>query len=277
MLFARAMRAALTSAALTALAMLTCATAQARPEYAAKESVDCLYCHEQPGQARNFRGLYYAAHSHSFAAFDNTYEAKAAGVKPDSKGEEGRPTVSGYPNVKVAPVLDFTMKDIDGKPVKLARYQGDVILLINVASLCGNTPQYTDLEKIYEKYKEKGFTILAFPANDFLKQEPGSNKEIKEFCTSKYNVTFPLFSKIVVKGPGQAPLYKYLTDKKTDSQFGGDIDWNFAKFLVNRQGELVARFPAGTDPMKPEVIAAIEKELDAASPDGKQAAEKTTQ
>ena len=161
----------------------------------------------------------------------------------------------------VAPALDFTMKDIDGKDVKLNKYQGSVILVVNVASKCGLTPQYEGLEKLYAKYKSKGLTVLGFPANEFGKQEPGTDKEIKEFCTTKYNVTFPMFSKIVVKGEGQHPLYKHLTSKETDPKFAGDIEWNFAKFLINRKGEIVARFKAPVDPMKPEVIAEIEKHL----------------
>lgn len=162
---------------------------------------------------------------------------------------------------KPGPALNFEVKDIDGKPVNLGRYQGQVVMMVNVASFCGNTPQYASLEALYEKYKDRGFVVLGFPANEFGKQEPGSNQEIKEFCTSKYKVSFPMFSKIVVKGDGQAPLYQYLTDKQTNPQTGGDIEWNFAKFLVNRKGEVVARFPARTDPAKPEVVAAIEKEL----------------
>jgi glutathione peroxidase len=161
----------------------------------------------------------------------------------------------------VAPALNFSMKDIDGNPVPLSRYQGQVVLMVNVASFCGNTPQYASLEGLYEKYKSQGFTVLGFPSNDFGKQEPGSSTEIKEFCSTKYHVTFPMFEKIVVKGDGQAPLYRYLTDKKTSPATGGDIEWNFAKFLLNRQGEVVARFPAGTDPRTPEVVKAIEKEL----------------
>ncbi len=254
---------ALPALALSALAVAH-SPAKAYPPYAAKEKVSCAYCHtnQAGGGARNFRGVYYKAHDLSFASFDEVFEAKAAGVKPDSKGEDSKATVDSYPEVKVAPALNFVVKNIDGKTVNLGRYEGDVIMVVNVASLCGNTPQYASLQKIYDKYKAKGFTILAFPANDFMKQEPGDNAKIKAFCTDTYKVTFPMFSKIVVKGDNQAPLYKYLTDKKTDPKFGGDIDWNFAKFLINRQGEVVARFPAGTDPLKPAVISAVEKELE---------------
>jgi len=235
--------------------------ANAKPKFAEKEKVSCVYCHEKPGGPRNFRGMYYGANSLSFEKFDEQFEAKAAGVKPGSMGADANPTVRTYPNVSVPAALRFSVKDIDGKPVNLGRYNGNVVLVVNVASFCGNTPQYTAMQKLFEKYKAQGFTILGFPANEFGKQEPGTNKEIKEFCTSKYNVTFPMFSKIVVKGEGQDPFYKFLTSKETDPKYAGDIEWNFAKFLINRKGEVVGRFKAGTDPSKPEVLSAIEKEL----------------
>ena len=254
-------RLAAISAGLIALTTLVSTTADAKPEYAKKEGVNCLHCHVAPGQARNFRGIYYRKHDHSFAEFDNVFEAKAAGVSPDAKGPDAVATNLEYPNVKVPTALNFTLKDIDGKPVKLARYQGSVILIVNVASKCGNTPQYASLEKIYEKYKQKGLVILGFPANDFGRQEPGTEKEIKDFCKATYDVKFPLFSKVVVKGEGQVPFYKFLTSKETDPKFGGDIEWNFAKFIINRNGEVVGREKAGTDPMTPNVLSAIEKEL----------------
>lgn len=274
MLFSRILRAVGTGAALLAATALIGSPAQAKPEYLKKEAAknsevkNCLYCHTQPGGDRNFRGLYYRAHGRSFDEFDNVYEAKAAGVDPKSVGEAAVPKVEGYPKVEVPPVLDFTMKDIDGKPVKLARYQGSVILMVNVASKCGLTPQYTSLQKLYEKYKSKGLVILGFPANEFGMQEPGSNKEIKVFCTEKYNVTFPMFSKIVVKGEEMHPLYKFLTGKESNEKFAGDIEWNFAKFLVNRKGEVVSRIPAKTDPLKSEeVVREIEKLLDEEKPE----------
>jgi glutathione peroxidase len=161
----------------------------------------------------------------------------------------------------VPPALNFKMKDIDGKEVDLGRYQGKVLLVVNVASFCGLTPQYASLEKVYEQYKDRGLVVLGFPANEFGKQEPGTNAEIKEFCSSKYRVTFPMFAKIVVKGEGQAPLYRFLTDKQTNPKFGGDIEWNFAKFLIGRNGQVVERFSARLDPLTPEVTAAIEREL----------------
>jgi glutathione peroxidase len=155
-------------------------------------------------------------------------------------------------------VLKFQMKDIDGKPVDLAKYKGDVVLIVNVASHCGLTPQYEGLEAAYEKYKGQGFQVLGFPANEFGKQEPGTNEEIKSFCTGKYNVSFPMFSKIVVKGQGIHPFYAYLTDKKTDPKFAGDITWNFNKFLINRKGEVIARFDTKENPESEKITKAIE-------------------
>ncbi|MGO8669778.1 MAG: glutathione peroxidase [Capsulimonadaceae bacterium] len=159
-------------------------------------------------------------------------------------------------------VYDFTVKSIDGKSVPLSRYKGDVLMIVNTASLCGHTPQYASLEKLYQQYKGSGLRILAFPANNFHAQEPGDNAQIKQFCTSTYHVTFDLFAKISVKGDDQAPLYRFLTDPTTDSQFGGDIEWNFAKFLINRDGVIVNRFPAGHDPLSDDVVAAVKDALD---------------
>jgi glutathione peroxidase len=162
---------------------------------------------------------------------------------------------------KAMSVLDFKVKDIDGKDVELSKYKGDVILIVNVASKCGLTPQYEGLEATYEKYKDKGFTILGFPANEFGKQEPGTNEEIKTFCSSKYNVKFPMFAKIVVKGEGIHPLYSFLTDKESDPKFAGPIGWNFAKFLVNRKGEVIARFDPRVAPDDPKIVEAVEAAL----------------
>jgi glutathione peroxidase len=158
-------------------------------------------------------------------------------------------------------VLDFSMRDIDGKDVKLAKYKGNVLLVVNVASKCGYTPQYEGLQATYAKYKDKGFYVLGFPANNFGSQEPGTETEIKEFCTSKYHVTFPMFAKISVKGEDQDPLYKFLTSRETDPEFSGDITWNFNKFLIDRNGKVVARFTSKDTPESPNVTAAIEKYL----------------
>lgn len=156
-------------------------------------------------------------------------------------------------------IYGFTMKDIDGKDVKLDKYKGKVVMIVNVASKCGFTPQYEGLQSIYTKYKDQGFVVLGFPANNFRGQEPGTEKEIKEFCSTKYNVTFPMFSKISVKGEDQDPLYAYLTDKQSDPDFGGEITWNFNKFLIDRKGKIVARFDSKDKPESETVTAAIEK------------------
>jgi len=155
-------------------------------------------------------------------------------------------------------VLSFTMKDIDGKDVPLSTYKGKVILIVNVASECGFTPQYKDLEALYEKYKDQGFVILGFPANNFGAQEPGTDPEIKEFCTSKYGVTFDMFSKISVMGSDQHPLYKFIT---SDPTYGGDVKWNFQKYLVNREGKLVGKYFSRVTPLSPELTGAIEAAL----------------
>jgi len=172
-----------------------------------------------------------------------------------------RVVAADEPSRKPASVLDFSVKSIDGKTVDLSKYKGEVLLIVNTASQCGYTPQYQGLEAIYEKYKGRGFEVLAFPANEFGHQEPGPDAEIKQFCTSKYNVTFPLFSKIVVKGRGIHPLYQFLTSKETDPKFSGPIPWNFAKFLVNRKGEVIARFAPGDEPEAEKVVQAIEAAL----------------
>ena len=161
---------------------------------------------------------------------------------------------------KTANVYDFTIDDIDGKPVNLGTYKGKVLLLVNTASLCGNTPQYGDLERIYEQYHEQGFEVLAFPANNFGQQEPGTNAEIKGFCLTKYSVSFPLFSKISVKGSDKHPLYQYLTEQ---SPFPGEVEWNFQKYLVDRSGHVVGRFHHRTKPMSPEVVNEVERVLTA--------------
>jgi len=155
-------------------------------------------------------------------------------------------------------VYDFTMNDIDGKPVNLGQYKGKVLLVVNTASFCGNTPQYSDLQMMYDQYADKGFEILAFPANNFGQQEPGTNAEIKNFCYTKYSLTFPLFSKISVKGEDKHPLYRYLTEQ---SPFPGEVEWNFQKYLVDRSGNVVGRFHHRTKPLSPEVVKEVERVL----------------
>ena len=164
-------------------------------------------------------------------------------------------------NAQTKSIYDFTMNSIDGQPVSLKGYSGKVVMVVNVASRCGFTPQYTALESIYEKYKDKGFVIVGVPANNFGQQEPGTNDEIKKFCSSKYMVTFPMMAKVSVKGDDKTPLYQYLTDSAQDPKFGGDIKWNFTKFLFDKKGNIVARFEPATTPDSPEVQAAIESAL----------------
>lgn len=177
-------------------------------------------------------------------------------------------------------VYAYHVNTIDGKAASLEDYKGNVMLVVNVASKCGLTPQYEGLEKLYKEYKEKGFAVLGFPANEFLAQEPGTNAEIQQFCTMNYGVDFPMFEKIVVKGEGQHPLYAYLTTAKPNATMkeggsllarlkekgllGGkanDIKWNFEKFLVNKKGEVVDRFSPDVDPMDPMIVKAVEREL----------------
>ena len=158
-------------------------------------------------------------------------------------------------------MYEFTMKDIDGNDVSLGKYKGSVVMLVNTASRCGLTPQYEGLQKIYDQYKDKGFVVLGFPANNFLGQEPGTEKEIKEFCQLNYKVSFPMFSKISVRGADQHPFYTFLTHKETNPGFDGDITWNFEKFLTDKSGKVVARFGPSTVPDDPAIIKANETEL----------------
>jgi glutathione peroxidase len=159
-------------------------------------------------------------------------------------------------------IYEINVTDIDGNDVNLGKYKNKVVMFVNTASQCGYTPQYAGLQAIYDKYKDQGFVILGFPANNFGGQEPGGNEEIKEFCTLKYKVTFPMFAKISVKGEDQHPLYQYLTSKDSNPEFAGDISWNFNKFLANDKGEIIARFSSKETPESKEVTKAIEMALD---------------
>ena len=156
-------------------------------------------------------------------------------------------------------VHDFKVKTIDGKEASLADYKGKALLIVNTASQCGYTPQYAGLEALYAKYRERGFTVLGFPSNDFGGQEPGSNAEIKKFCELRYKTTFPLFSKIPVKGPDADPLYKYLTG--LPGKQGGAITWNFNKFLVAPDGKVIEHFDSRVEPMSPELTSKVEQIL----------------
>jgi len=156
-----------------------------------------------------------------------------------------RPKTSARTPVANTDPFSFTVTDIDGKPRDLAQYRGKAVLIVNTASRCGLTPQYEGLEAIYDRYRARGFEVLAFPANDFMGQEPGTNDEIKTFCTTRFKTSFPLFAKVSVKGKNMAPLYQWLT---ASSPFPGDIPWNFTKFLVAPDGRVVARYAPTTKP-----------------------------
>ncbi len=157
-----------------------------------------------------------------------------------------------------ANIYQFTLADIDGNPLPLSRFQGKVLLLVNTASFCGNTPQYATLQGLYEEYRDQGLEILAFPANNFGRQEPGTNDEIKQFCFTKYSLTFPLFSKISVKGEDTHPLYRYLTEQ---SPFPGEVEWNFQKYLVDRKGKVIARYRPRTQPLSDQIVQDLQRAL----------------
>lgn len=167
------------------------------------------------------------------------------------------------PEAKPVPdALKFKMKSLNGEEVDLAKYQGKVILMINVASKCGYTPQYKDLQAIYSKYQDKGFVILGFPANNFGGQEPGTDAEIVQFCQANYGVTFPMFSKISVLEPEKAPLYKYLTtQEQAKTKETGEVKWNFEKFLIGKDGKIVGRYRSKTTPTDAAFISTLEAEL----------------
>ena len=162
---------------------------------------------------------------------------------------------------KAGSVLDFVMKDIEGRDVDLGRYKGDVLLIVNVASRCGYTPQYQQLQELFDKYRGQGLRVLAFPSNDFGGQEPADNDKIREFCKTRFGVTFDLFAKVPVKGENATELYKFLTAESRTGAHAGDIRWNFTKFLVNRKGEVIARYESKVKPDAPQVISAIEAAL----------------
>jgi glutathione peroxidase len=158
-------------------------------------------------------------------------------------------------------IYDFTVKTIDGKEIPLSAYRGKVLLIVNVASECGHTPQYKDLEALYRKYRDRGFVVLGFPANNFGGQEPGTDAEIMEFCSTTYDVTFPMFSKISVAGEDQHPLYRFITSGDQDPAVAGEVKWNFQKYLVGRDGRLMAKYLSRVKPMSGELTGAVEKAL----------------
>ncbi len=158
-------------------------------------------------------------------------------------------------------VYDYTLTDIDGKAVNLGNFKGKVLVLVNVASKCGLTPQYEQIESFYESWKDKNVVVLGFPANNFMGQEPGSNEEIKTFCSAKYGVTFPMFSKISVKGDDMHPLYQYLTKKELNGWHEGEVSWNFQKFLINKEGKLVKVFSPRTQVTSEEFLNGVKEQL----------------
>jgi glutathione peroxidase len=161
----------------------------------------------------------------------------------------------------MANIYDYTQKMLDGKDRPLADYKGKVVLVVNVASECGLTPQYKGLEQLHEKYAGRGLAVLGFPANEFGAQEPGTSEQIQQFCRTQYGVKFDMFAKVKVKGTGIAPLFDYLTNKTSNPAFGGEIQWNFNKFLIGKNGEILGRFEPKVEPTSPEVEQAIEKAL----------------
>lgn len=173
----------------------------------------------------------------------------AVGVAADKKAEE------------TPAVLNFTMEGLDGKPVDLKKYEGKVVLFVNVASRCGNTPQYAGLQQLHDKYKDQGLAVVGVPCNQFGKQEPGSSLQIAEFCSTKYGVTFDMLNKVDVNGDEACDLYKLLTSEKTGAETAGKVKWNFEKFLIGRDGKVAGRFAPKTGPQSPEVTSAIEAEL----------------
>lgn len=178
---------------------------------------------------------------------------------PEVSAREKQPNVvSGVGNSLAPPLYAFRLPDIDGQPVDLKKFKGKVLLIVNTASMCGNTPQYAGLQEMYEQYRERGFEILAFPANDFGQQEPGTNQEIKGFCYTKYSISFPLFSKISVVGKEKHPLYRYLTEQ---SPFPGRVTWNFQKYLVDRSGNVIGKYDPGMNPLSSTILADVEKAL----------------
>lgn len=195
-----------------------------------------------------------------------------AGCKAAPAGDEARPqaaspaspassaaaaTTTTLPGKPMPTVYDFTLDTIDGSPRSLSDFKGKVLLLVNTASECGYTPQYEGLQKLQATYEKRGFTVIGFPSNDFGGQEPGSNKDIKAFCSTKFGVTFPLFSKITVKGPNKHPLYAMLVQTPPE----GEVSWNFNKFLVGKDGKVIARYDSKVTPESPELVQAIEKAL----------------
>ena len=188
-------------------------------------------------------------------------QSEAPSAPPTPVAAEAEVKTPAEPAAPVKPLYAFELSDIDGNPVKLAQYQGKALLLVNVASKCGYTRQYAGLQALYEKYQDQGLVVLGFPANNFGAQEPGTNAEIKTFCTTTFQVTFPMFAKISVKGDNIHPLYAFLTGAESNPDLAGPIKWNFNKFLVDRGGDVVGRYDSNVEPMSAELTAEIETAL----------------
>lgn len=170
----------------------------------------------------------------------------------------GTPLVSAAaPPAGTNTIYALSVKSIDGETIPLSTYKGKVLLIVNVASKCGYTPQYKDLEALYTRYRDSGLVILGFPANNFRQQEPGTDAEIKSFCSTTYGVTFPMFSKISVQGEDQHPLYRYLTSATTNPGFSGDVKWNFTKYLIDRRGNIVGKFDSSVKPLSDDLVSAV--------------------
>jgi glutathione peroxidase len=196
----------------------------------------------------------------TFAAFALTATACAKSPQITVIKEPTKEPAVAKDKQPVSP-LDFKVKDIDGKEADLAQYKGKVVLIVNVASKCGYTPQYEGLEALYKKYADQGLVIIGFPANDFGAQEPGTNEDIAKFCSSKYSVTFPMMAKISTLGSEKAPIYKFLTEKATAGDFAGEIAWNFNKFLIDRNGNIIARYGSPVAPLDEKITGEVEKAI----------------
>jgi glutathione peroxidase len=194
--------------------------------------------------------------------------AVALGCAQTPSADSQNPAPTPMTDTATPAVLDFEMPALTGEPVELSRYHGRVVLIVNTASQCGLTPQYEPLQQLHEQYADDGLAILGFPANNFGNQEPGTDADIAAFCEQNYGVGFPMFAKLSVKGDDQSPLYAFLTSEETNPRFAGEITWNFEKFLVGRDGRVVARFAPRTRPDAEEVVAAIRAELAKPAPAG---------
>lgn len=182
--------------------------------------------------------------------------------RSQADGTPTPPTPAGPAGKEAPVVIDHVLEGLDGKPVDLASYRGKAMLLVNVASECGYTPQYEDLEKLYRDYKDRGLVVIGIPSNDFGGQEPGTSEEIRAFCDTKFGITFPMMAKVHAKGPDIAPLYETLT-QKTPENLRGEVRWNFTKFLVDPKGVPVARFDSKVKPLSDEIVKAVEAVLPA--------------